>query len=220
MFIGFAAVFLTAFTIRKYDERPAHTSEMVCVGESAHKTTLIVGDSWATKGKLNGGYLSVVGQSSRVCSIGYSGATTHEVNLALKRDWNLILGEVGGLPSKAIVVVGLNDFVGQFGHQYYTDGLRQIVETLQIPASVLTLPHIEPGRDITGPGSLKRIARACTYNWCQFDHHSSYRARTGLTEIDYDAFTPQFRVNDFVDGIHLTEKMYFQLGTHIATVVN
>lgn len=150
-------------------------------------TIAVIGDSWASKRKLDTiivNRLSEAGISCQVFSSGHPGAVSKRIyeNLfAEKDDVHSSRFILNSNPDYCVVVAGVNDSFGQFGEDFYSEHLSLIIKTLKarnIKPIVVELPEYGIEEGYHELGFLRRtrnMALAQIMNDGQINNIERYR---------------------------------------------
>lgn len=154
--LGAVAALTFLGALGSYLNRPLTPPSIACnEGQVNQGAVLIVGDSYATKGKLVDGFEAGLGAPAKVCSIGFAGRTAREVAAELDEDYSAQL--FGREPDLLVAVVGVNDVLRQSGAPGYAEGITQLAD---YPASQFVAYEIaEVDEDSFSPPSLPSYAK-------------------------------------------------------------
>lgn len=182
---------------------------------------LVIGDSWASKGRLDAGGAQAIG--GRFCSLGFSGRTAHEIaaNLrALPQDRLAIVGR----PKTVLLLVGVNDVVQHIGPARYAAGVRELTEAADQfgdDIRVVEIPWTNPGVPAKSvPSWGKRLLNRYVNDGGRKDVTAEYR-RAVPAEIGYDDFIPSYAGYEdrYKDGLHLTTAEFGRLGRYLGQAI-
>ena len=173
-------------------------------GEKPEFRFLIVGDSWASGGRLlpsfAGEFLEVAGSPLIVCSVGYPGRIAGEIADGVGVDYNWDFSALlGGRPDAVVVIAGINDSIQQVGAKRFVAGLEKLSRIETSSLYFLEIPYIDEGAYI--PHSFLSSAKLFIFR--VFNDFGSdfvmpkYRAaarESGIETIDFSEFSPNLRI--------------------------
>jgi len=190
-------------------------AQPTCAG-SGPVAVLVIGDSWASKGRLDeGGAAAGTGQ---FCSLGFSGQRTSQIAAALRAARPNIRART------VVLVAGVNDVAQHAGPKAYANGIEDLKKEAAVLSDDVRVLEIPAAKSPIHAQSLQGRARQTVQ---RFVHDrgranvlSHYRAAV-RADIDFDAFIPAYKGNEhrYSDGVHLTDDEYSRLGAYLRRAV-
>lgn len=186
------------------------------------RRVLIVGESWASKGRLLPELPIAVARRSnervRACSIGYSGQNSAKVRAQF--DPRQAVEQLGGAPDNFVVLLGVNDQIQHRGAEFFSDNINTLAKTFpQATVQAVSAPIIS----LTPPLALPNRVKNRMAGWFNSDVNGDYYAalvtRLGAGRvIDFKQFSagyPAEKQRFAKDGIHFTTTGYHAYGRFI-----
>lgn len=198
----------------------------------------IVGDSWATRSKLDDGIRTrclEAGVPVIVKSDGLHGGTTDRVlTRFISRIGMLRFLETyyGDLKKHIVIAAGLNDVVGHRGCKFYCSNIMRIAALAAergFDPYVIELPDVDmaaleraPART---PGGVKRILLRWYNDHGETDVIRKYRDAlqerlpSSVHLVNIDSFANRRTPEKFIDHIHLYPELFDSLGELVADAI-
>lgn len=195
-------------------------------GEGVPTRVLVVGDSWASGGRLDDALAREVAAktgAARVCSLGFSGRTTEKIHRDLIAFRPELERQLGGKADTAVILAGVNDAVIHVGAKAYRQGvsdLRDALSPLARRVVLVSVPRVDLSKPHGSPlGRVKHFLLRHLNDGGRKDVTLPYRAAAPtLPTIDFDSFVPSYSGNEqryAADGLHLTRAEFANLGAFI-----
>lgn len=136
---------LPFIALNVYDEiKPLGSASVACLDGSRPPSLIIIGDSWAAKGRLLAGIAAQArrdGRERRICSIGFSGHTTREIEERLASVD--VAAITGGSPAHIVILTGVNDLAQNRPADEYVQSLRGIMSKFPAAEPHVILPIVD-----------------------------------------------------------------------------
>ena len=203
-----------------------------------HHLVAIVGDSWATRSKLDDGIkvrCLEAGIPVIVKSDGLHGGTTDRVLARFVSRIGMLRfldSYYSNLQKHVVIAAGINDAVGHRGSKFYCSNMMQIARLAAdhgFDPYIIELPDVDIGVLESSPprtaGDVKRVV----LRW--FNDHGEKdiirRYREALRErlpanvhlVNIDAFANRKTPEKFIDHIHLYPELFDSLGEVVADAI-
>lgn len=198
---------------------------------------LIIGESWAAKGRLlpyaSDTLYNNLKKPVTVCTVGFSGRNAkklfNEMDENYKSEYFKKL--LQGNPDKVVLLTGVNDVVQHVGKNNYSNNLQKIINNFS-PAQVyvMELPSVDvfANKGASLPSKAKRLTQWIIFDRMDENPIMSYRTYvketiTGAKIIPFSPFLSDFDSNKKAyaeDGIHLTTVQFNKYGSYIAQYIS
>jgi len=217
-FVLFVSTVLGLLTVKRTDE-PVVTCSLVNDGPDNYRV-LIVGESWASDGKLFPELPKAVserlhGRGVDACAVAFNGRNSRLLYSELRekfprpRLYSLFQGKT---PNKVVIMNGVNDEI-------------QHVGASAGDVEVIAIPRVNE-RWFKPPNLFSRMKRnilRCFYDGCDFQVNDVYRValwrdHPDLPVIEFDNFIDKFDGHEEFykfDGVHLTDEYLHKYGRFI-----
>jgi lysophospholipase L1-like esterase len=194
---------------------------LVCAtaGNGKAVAVLIIGDSWAARGRLNQPMANRIAKragAARVCSLAFPGRTSAEINADLP-----VIAERF---DHVLLLVGVNDVVRHTGARVYgaaVSALALQASAIAPDVEMVSIPRVDLIHQHGAPEARRdHLARIASIDGGLADVTDRYRALAPiLPMINYDAFLPSYAGHESryrSDGIHLTAAGNAAFGAFLA----
>ncbi|MBI1980836.1 MAG: SGNH/GDSL hydrolase family protein [Methylocystis sp.] len=224
---------LTLLSLKRSDE-PTLSCATVNGGSNEYKV-LIVGESWASYGKILPELPRAVskrlqGRGVTACSIGFAGRNSRLLYSELREKFpteKLYRLFDGKKPDTVVLMNGVNDEIQHVGASAYVEYTKKLVEYFSDvdDVQIIAIPRVNERRfkPPTLYSAVKRRILSCFYDQCQQQVNDLYRValwrdHPELTTIEYDDFIDRYEGNErryTADGVHLTDEYFHKYGEFI-----
>lgn len=232
-FVLFVSTVLGLLTLKRTDE-PVVTCSLVNDGPDNYRV-LIVGESWASDGKLFPELSKAVsarlgGRGVDACAVAFNGRNSRLLYSELRdkyprpRLYSLFSGKT---PNKVVILNGVNDVIQHVGASAYVEFTKKLVEYFSDvgDVEVIAIPRVNE-RWFKPPNLFSRMKRnvlRCFYDGCDFQVNDVYRValwrdHPDLRVIEFDSFIDSFYGHEEFykfDGVHLTDEYLHKYGKFI-----
>ena len=229
---------LSLLSLKRSDE-PSVDCATVNGGDGDYNI-LVVGESWASDGKLLPELPRAVserlqGRGVKACSIGFAGRNSRllysELHEKFPREklYRLFAGKT---PDKVVLMNGVNDEIQHVGASAYVEYTKKLVEYFSDvdDVEIISIPRVNERR-FKPPNlysAVKRSILSCFYDECQLQVNELYRValwrdHPELNVIEYDDFIDRYEGNErryTADGVHLTDEYFHKYGAFIGGAVS
>lgn len=224
---------LTLLTLKRTDE-PVVACSLVNDGPNNY-TVLVVGESWASDGKVFPELPKVVskrlgGRGVQACSIGFNGRNSRLLYSELREKfpkYRLYSLYDSNPPNKVILMTGVNDVIQHVGAANYVEFTKKLTEYFADAddVEVISIPRVNE-RWFKPPNLFSRMKRnvlRCFYDSCDFQVNELYRValwrdHPDLHVLEFDNFVDRFEGHEEyykLDGVHLTDEYLHKYGRFI-----
>jgi lysophospholipase L1-like esterase len=232
-FVMFVATALGLFAVRRTDE-PVVTCSLVNDGPDNYRV-LIVGESWASDGKLFPELPKAVserlgGRGVDACAVAFNGRNSRLLYTELRDKYprpRLYSLYAGKTPNKVVIMNGVNDEIQHVGASAYVEFTKKLVEYFADvgDVEVISIPRVNE-RWFKPPNIFSRMKRnvlRCFYDGCDFQVNDVYRValwrdHPDVKVIEFDNFIDKFDGHEEYykfDGVHLTDEYLHKYGRFI-----
>jgi hypothetical protein len=229
---------LSLLSLKRSDE-PSVDCATVNGGDGDYNI-LVVGESWASDGKLLPELPRAVserlqGRGVKACSIGFAGRNSRLLYSELREKFpreNLYRLFAGKTPDKIVLMNGVNDEIQHVGASAYVEYTKKLVEFFSDvdDVEIISIPRVNERR-FKPPNlysAVKRSILSCFYDECQLQVNDLYRValwrdHPELNMIEYDDFIDRYEGNErryTADGVHLTDEYFHKYGAFIGGAVS
>jgi hypothetical protein len=223
----------------KRADAPALTCSRVKGGDGDYKI-LVVGESWASDGKIFPDLPRSVsdrlrGRGVQACSIGFSGRNSRLLYSELRESFpkeRLYRLFAGQTPDKIILMTGVNDEIQHVGASTYVEYTKKLTEYFSDvdDVEVISMPRVNE-RKFKAPNlfsHFKRLIFRCLYDNCDLQVNDAYRIalwrdHPELRMIEYDNFIDGYEGHEQFytsDGVHLTDEYLHKYGAYIGSAIS
>ncbi len=229
---------LTLLSLKRSDE-PSVDCATVNGGDSDY-SILVVGESWASDGKLLPELPRAVSErlqdrGVKACSIGFAGRNSRLLYSELREKFpreKLYRLFAGKTPDKVVLLNGVNDEIQHVGASAYVEYTKKLVEYFSDvdDVEIIAIPRVNE-RSFKPPNlysAVRRSLLSCFYDDCQKQVNDLYRValwrdHPELNIIEYDDFIDRYEGNErryTRDGVHLTDEYFHKYGAFIGGAVS
>lgn len=229
---------LTLLTLKRTDE-PSVYCAIVNGGENNYRI-LIVGESWASDGKLlpelpQAASRRLDGRGVEACSVGFNGRNSRLLYSELREKYpryklyNLFAGQT---PHKVVIMNGVNDEIQHVGASAYVEYTKKLVDYFADvdDVEVVAIPRVNE-RWFKPPNIFSRMKRnilRCVYDGCDFQVNDVYRVALwrdypDMNVMEFDNFIEKFDGHEEYykfDGVHLTDEWLHKYGAFIGSAMS
>ena len=219
--------------VKRTDEPVVHCD--VANGGADDYKILIVGESWASDGKILPELPRAVserlhGRGVKACSLGFAGRNSRLLYTELREKFpreKLYRLFEDRKPDKVILMNGVNDEIQHVGASAYVEYTKKLVEYFSDvdDVQIIAIPRVNERRfkPPTLYSAVKRCILSCFYDQCQHQVNDLYRValwrdHPELNIIEYDDFIDRYEGNErryTADGVHLTDEYFHKYGKFI-----
>ena len=224
---------LTLLSLKRSDE-PTVSCASVNGGGDEYKI-LVIGESWASDGKLLPELPRAVAdrlpdRGVKACSVGFAGRNSRLLYTELRDKFpteKLYRLFDGRKPDKVVLMNGVNDEIQHVGASAYVEYTKKLVEFFSDvdDVQIIAIPRVNE-RKFKPPNlysAVKRSILSCFYDECQKQVNDLYRValwrdHPELNIIEYDDFIDRYEGNEgryTADGVHLTDEYFHKYGKFI-----
>lgn len=224
---------LSLMSLKRTDQPSVACS--VANGGADDYRVLVVGESWASDGKIFPELPQAVskrlgGRGVKACSIGFNGRNSRLLYSELREKfpkYKLYSLYEGMVPHKVILMTGVNDEIQHVGASAYVEFTKKLVEYFSDAddVEVISIPRVNE-RWFKPPNLFSRMKRnilRCVYDGCDFQVNDVYRValwrdHPDLHILEFDDFIDKFEGHEeyyLFDGVHLTDEYYHKYGAFI-----
>ncbi|WP_244430871.1 SGNH/GDSL hydrolase family protein [Methylocystis sp. ATCC 49242] len=229
---------LTLLTLKRTDEPSIGCA--IVDGHAPDYRILVVGESWASGGKLLPELPKAVserlgGRGVQTCSIGFNGRNSRLLYTELREKFPKEKIESianGKKLDKVIIMNGVNDEIQHVGASTYVEYTKKLVEYFSDAGDVevISIPRVNE-RYFKPPNLyslIKRTILRCFYDGCDYQINDLYRValwrdHPELHVIEFDNFIDKFEGHEeyyTLDGVHLTDEYYHKYGAFIGRAMS
>jgi hypothetical protein len=235
-FFVFAVVTgLTLLSLKRTDE-PTVACSSVGGGSNDYRI-LVVGESWASDGKVfpdlpNAVSQRLGGRGVQACSIGFNGRNSRLLYWELREKfpkYKLYSLYGGKAPNKVVLMTGVNDAIQHVGPAAYVEFTEKLVDYFSDAGDVevISVPRVNE-RWFKPPNLFsmaKRNILRCLHDGCALQVTDLYRValwrdRPDLHILEFDNFIDKFEGHEdsyTPDGVHLTDETYHKYGRFVGS---
>lgn len=226
---------LTLLGLKRSDEPTLHCASVNGAGDGGDYNILVVGESWASDGKILPELPRAVsqrlqGHGVNACSIGFAGRNSRLLYAELREKFpteKLYRLFDGRKPDKVVLMNGVNDEIQHVGASAYVEYTKKLIEYFSEVdnVQVIAIPRVNE-RSFKPPNlysAVKRSILSCFYDECQRQVNDLYRValwrdHPELNIIEYDDFIDRYEGNErryTADGVHLTDEYFHKYGAFV-----
>jgi hypothetical protein len=234
-FVLFVTTGLTMLTLKRTDP-PSIYCATVQGGPETYRV-LVVGESWASDGKLLPDLPEAVskrldGRGVEACSVGFNGRSSRLLYSEIQDKFpktKLYSLFDGRTPDKVVIMNGVNDAIQHVGAGAYVEFTRKLVDYFADAGDVevISIPRVNE-RWFKPPNLFSRMKRnvlRCVYDGCVFQINDVYRValwrdHPEMHILEFDNFIDRFEGHEEyykLDGVHLTDEYLHKYGRFIGT---
>jgi hypothetical protein len=232
-FLLFVTTGLTLLTLKRTDAPSVYCA--TAAGGADHYRVLVIGESWASDGKLlpelpEAASKRLGGRSVEACTVGFNGRNSRLLYSELRDKFpkEKLYGLFDGkTPHKVIVMNGVNDAIQHVGASAYVEFTRKLVDYFADAGDVevISIPRVNE-RWFKPPNLFSRMKRnilRCVYDGCDFQINDVYRValwrdHPEMHILEFDNFIDSFEGHEEyykLDGVHLTDEYLHKYGAFI-----
>ena len=204
---------------------------------SSYLRVLIIGESWAAKGRLLPYVADEIAKNTKqhaiVCTVGFSGRNAEKLHNEVSKNYNdqYWIKLLGAYPDKVVLLTGVNDVTQHVGAKNYSNNLQKIINNFsKSEIYVMEVPNVDVflNHGASIPRLAKRWGQWVINDRMEKNPISSYREYvqntiSNVSIIPFDPFLKDFESNKnsyTADGIHLTDKEFNRYGSYIGQYVS